>query len=59
MEEFESTHAVLYWYAEVDFNSDLIFHLLFGDDHDVVCGSVANEAMNNAKYLLYPIICLN
>lgn len=57
--ENNQDYAILYWYAEVDKSEDLTFHLLFEGNHDIVCGSIALEAMSNAKYLLYPIICLN
>lgn len=59
MEESTINQPILYWYAEVGEDECITFHLLFDGKHDVVSGGIADAAMRNAKYLLYPVICLN
>ncbi len=53
------THSILYWFAKVDQDGELTFHLMFRGEQDDVTVFEADTAMSNAKDLHYPVICIN
>jgi len=53
------TKPVLFWWAKTGIDGGLYFHLIFEGDEDDVPACIAHDAMSNAQYMNYPVICLN
>jgi len=56
----KTAKSALFWYGIVLKNGEIYYHFSFEDQEEDMVGSLrANIFMDNAKYMNYPIVCLN